>query len=161
MTSQIEQGLKAFLVTQLGAAEIELGDKENKITVLAFTVDGKSVGLRAFTGDVSVPEIMPACVIKCTDAKKMPGTSLTRAQVEIVIATPRRVEGITDALHRAIQVAVMAHVSTTNLAAISTALQAAGAGICGGWGDIGPADAHTSGHWVTTHRLSPFGVRAV
>lgn len=161
MTSEIEQALKSFLTTQLSAAEITHGDGTDAIQVLAFTVSGKSVGLRAFTGDVAIPEIMPACIVKCVDAKAMPGTSLTRAVVQFVIATPRSVDGYTDALHRAIHAAVMAHVALANKDAISTATQAAGAGVCGGWADTGSADSHTKGHWVTTHTLSPFGIRTV
>lgn len=160
-TSSIEQALKAFLTTQLGAVEIDHGEKENKITFLAFTVAGKPVGLRCFTGDVAIPEIMPACIVKCVESNKMSGTSLTRAKVEIAFAMPRSVEGFTDTLHRAIQAAVMAELVTDNLEVISTATQAAGAGICGGWADKGSVDQHTKGWWRTIHTLSPFGLREV
>lgn len=156
MTSNVEQGIKAFFATKLVAVATDYGAGAEKISVTAATISGKKVQLIALTSNQPVAELWPAIVVKVTDAK-VEVASLWTCNLEIAVCTPRNVEGFTDAHHRAFCAAVRQHMIFDNAADIAAALAGFGIAECNRWYEAGASDQHTDGRWITSHEYNPFG----
>lgn len=163
MNTNVEQGILDWLVTELAAADVENGEKQNKITVKAATVATKTVQLLALTSNAPVVESWPAIVVRCLDAHTEvadASTALWLGTVEIAVMTPRHATAYTEANHRAIADAVRALLNGATAAAdIGTALASYGIAGCDKWFFAGAPDAHTDGRWITVLRLDPFAWR--
>ncbi len=157
MTSSIEQALLAFFLSQLDGETITHGTGENAIEISAVTISGRQVQFLAATSGAKIAEMLPKVVIACAEvAHEVEG--LYSARVEIHVATPRQVAGITDAAHRAIVAALRAEMVPENLAELNDALMEAGVIESNRWFEQGPLDQHTDGHWITALRYDPFAI---
>jgi hypothetical protein len=155
MTSNIEEGILAFLSAELGAVEVTYGTKDNAITVLAATLEGVKVGLYAVTADNAVAESWAGIVIKASEAK-VDVAPLWSSILEINVSTPRNSTDYTPATHRAILSAVRALIVPANQEAIALALAEFDIASCNGWFAAGEPDQHTTGRWMTTLQFDPF-----
>jgi hypothetical protein len=155
MTSNIEEAILAFLVTQLDAEDVTYGLRENAITVMAATINGQKVGLYAVTADNAVAENWAAIIIKASDEKTEVG-NLKTCNLEISISTPRNSTAYTATSHRAILAAVRDEMVLANLGAIEDELEQFEIVSCNGWFAAGEPDQHTAGRWMTTLQFDPF-----
>lgn len=155
MTSNIEQGILAFLITKLTGADYDHGSGDNEITIKACTISTKTVGLYAMMSNGPVAEILPGIIVRCVEPRCDVET-LWSCQLEIAVSTPRNVDAYTEALHRAICAAVRTHMVVANVADIATALAGYGITGCNKWFEAGAPDQHTDGRWITVHRYDPF-----
>jgi hypothetical protein len=155
MTSNIEEAILAFLVTQLDAEDVTYGLRENAITVMAATINSQKVGLYAVTADNAVAENWAAIIIKASDEKTEVG-NLKTCNLEINVSTPRNSTAYTATSHRAILAAVRDEMVLANLGAIEDELEQFEIVSCNGWFSAGEPDQHTPGRWMTTLQFDPF-----
>lgn len=145
MNSAVEQGLLAFLAEQLEAEStvVDAGPPEVSCTVAE--ISSVQVSLHANTGIDQLPEALARIVVGA-EVKHEVG-ALHMADITLLVSTPSKVTGYTDAKHRAIVAAVKALFVTANEPDLSTAMQTAAGCTTARWFVEGWADSIAGDRW--------------
>ena len=160
MTADVEEGLKAYLVTALAAEEQTIGEGDAATTVMACSIADLTVSLHANTGADTLPDFTPLVLIMAGDFPHVVGP-LYNGKVDIVVSTPQRVPGITVASHRAIVREISGWFNLAHKSEVSEAMVEVASHETTGWFEEAVRANQEGDRWATMITLDPFGVSKV
>lgn len=121
--SEIEKGIRAFLIAKLAAEELVL-DTEADLAVTAATIGDVQASIHTHTGTDPLPDSIAYVVIQ-SKAEHDVG-ALWTGDIAVLVSSPSKIEGHDDTTHAAIVAAVRAALfAQANQADLSAAVLAA------------------------------------